>query len=141
MEKPIVTIYREESTDEGTYGILEGEGIRLQTLELPWRNNQRQISCIPEGQYPCRVTRSEKFKQNLYELFGVTGRGNVRIHSGNHAGDTAKGFYSDVQGCILLGMERKPFKGQKAVVQSRDAVKKFMAVMEGREFILHVKWE
>jgi len=139
MDQLTIAISREESTDEGTYGILRGEGLTLQTLELPWCDNEPGHSCIPCGQYPCAVTYSPKFNQDLYELFEVPGRGNVRIHSGNLAGDVRKGLHSDVEGCILLGLERGIHKGQKAVLSSRDAVKLFMNTMKGREFILCVQ--
>ena len=139
MDQPVITLDREDSTDEGTYGTLRGEGLTLHTLELPWCNNEPRHSCIPFGQYPCAVTYSPKFNQDLYELFEVPGRGNVRIHSGNLAGDTRKKLLSDVEGCILLGLERGTYKGQKAVLSSRDAIKLFMDTMQGREFVLCVQ--
>ena len=35
---------------DGTFGVLIKDGVPLcVTLELPWRDNERSISCIPEG--------------------------------------------------------------------------------------------
>lgn len=45
MEK--VNIFRLQRNDQGTEGILVYKDLVLRTLELPWRENQRQISCIP----------------------------------------------------------------------------------------------
>ncbi len=143
MENPIITIQREESTDDGTYGILRGAGLTLQTLELPWCGNERGHSCIPAGQYTCKVTFSNKFRRDYYELLNVPGRGGVRIHSGNFAGDVRKGLQSDVEGCILLGMQRgvvenKNRAKQKAVLESKKAVALFMETLRNQDFVLRI---
>lgn len=60
------------------------------------------------------------------------------IHSGNVAGDEAKGFNSHVEGCILLGLNKGKVGGQKAVQQSRAAIAQFNEKMGGRPFTMSV---
>ena len=55
---------------EGTNGKLECEGKLISyTIELPWKRNERGISCIPEGKYYIRKRYSAKYKWHL-ELNG-----------------------------------------------------------------------
>lgn len=130
-----VTIRREPSTDQGTLGRLIA--LRLDarfacwTLELPWRDNQRNVSCIPVGQYTVDWSRSAHFGE-VYRVQGVEGRSGILIHHGNWAGDTAKGFKTSVAGCILVGLSRSEIDGQRVVMQSQTARAAFEEFM-GRE--------
>jgi hypothetical protein len=54
------------------------------TIELPWLNNQRQVSCIPEGSYRLRKRYNAKFKWHL-ALEAVKGRSGILIHPANDA--------------------------------------------------------
>ena len=47
-----LVLHRTEYTDKETFGVLfcAGTWVCL-TLELPWRDNARNVSCIPEGRY------------------------------------------------------------------------------------------
>lgn len=65
------------------------------TVELPWRNNQRNISCIPSGTYQVKWSWSPKFERNLFLVQNVTGRSGIRIHVAN--------FVSQLAGCIAMG--------------------------------------
>ena len=70
---------------EGTQGILEWNGtIVCYTIELPWLQNQRQISCVPEGEYVLQKRYSPKFKWHLH-LKNVPGRDLILIHPANDA--------------------------------------------------------
>lgn len=66
------------------------------TLELPWKNNQVKVSCIPSGKYLVSPRVSEKFG-NHYILQNVPQRDLILIHSGNKISDT--------EGCILVGRD------------------------------------
>lgn len=137
-----VNLVRTYDSDAGTFGLVHYEGHRCKSLELPWRNNVRTISCIPAGEYICRQIRSPKFGR-IYGVFDVPGRSNVLIHSGNFAGDTLQGYDTHVQGCILL-YERDGFlvnrhgKLQKAGLVSRPAVSKLMSWAAGQPFRLTI---
>ncbi|MFV8334118.1 DUF5675 family protein [Flavobacterium sp. GSP14] len=78
---------------EGTNGTLECEGVLLcYTIELPWRNNEMVISCIPEGKYFIRKRYSDKYKWHL-EVKNVDNRKCILIHPANNA-------VSELKGCI-----------------------------------------
>ena len=78
---------------EGTTGVLSFEGTEIcKTIELPWRNNQKRISCIPEGKYKIRKRFSAKFKWHL-ELTNVKNRSFILIHPANNA-------LKELNGCI-----------------------------------------
>ena len=64
------------------------------TLELPWKDNQKQISCIPTGIYKVKKRFSKKYKNHLH-ITEVTGRSYILIHSGN--------FNTHTLGCVLVG--------------------------------------
>jgi hypothetical protein len=135
--KPTVHLYRMARGDQGTQGVLIYGGNRFHTLELPWRYNKKNISCIPQGTYPCNIRVSPKFGK-VYWVKNVPDRDFILIHSGNWAGDTRKGFKTNVYGCILLGLNRGLLLGQTAVLNSRLAIRYFMETMEGKPFTLMV---
>ena len=77
---------------------LNGEKI-CDTLENPWVDNQRNISCIPEGVYPVRLRlpRESGTRDYLHLLVQeVPNRDWILFHRGNTAKDTS--------GCILVGL-------------------------------------
>ena len=68
------------------------------TLELPWRNNQRVVSCIPKGSYQVRFcSDSEKIPYPHFEILNIPGRDGVKIHRGN--------FVENTKGCVLIGSD------------------------------------
>lgn len=70
-------------------------------LERPWINNQKDISCIPLGSYPCRkISPTDKFGYIHFAVDNVPGRENIRIHRGNTAHDT--------EGCLLAARQFTP---------------------------------
>jgi hypothetical protein len=70
---------------EGTQGVLEWNGTLVcYTIELPWLENQRRISCIPEGEYVLHKRFSPKFKWHIH-LQNVPGRDFILMHPANDA--------------------------------------------------------
>ncbi len=67
---------------------------KCDTLELPWKDNKKKISCIPTGTYTVKKRFSEKYKNHLH-ITGVTNRSYILIHSGN--------FNTHTLGCVLVG--------------------------------------
>lgn len=133
-----VILTREESKDYGTFGVIRLEnGLEFETLELPDKNNQRQISCIPKGTYPCKIVNSPKFGQ-VYGVLEVPNRANILIHAGNYGGDVEKGYRSDILGCILLGKGRGTLNNQPVVVNSKVALKEFMSALNDEPFELEI---
>lgn len=138
------TITRAPSTDEGTFGTLAlDDGPRLMSLELPWRDNATGASCIPTGVYRCELVNSPRFGK-VFEVRDVPGRQNILIHAANFAGDTAKGWHSQLLGCIApisaLGALRNPAgKVQRAGMDSKAALAQVMAWAGGLPFELEIR--
>lgn len=77
----------------GTNGqlLLNGDKV-CSTIELPWKNNASQISCIPEGEYELRKRYSAKFGWHL-QVLNIPGRQYILIHPANDA-------IKELKGCI-----------------------------------------
>ena len=131
-------LFRLRRSDQGTEGLLVAGDFNCRTLELPWRENQQQISCIPPADYKVEIRLSNKYGR-IYWVRQVQNRSYILIHSGNYAGDTSKGFKSHVMGCILLGKKSGFLGGQVAVLNSRIVVRQFMEDMGYESFNLHIK--
>jgi len=133
-----VYLLRLRTSDMGTEGMLiTQDGFECKTLELPWRDNQQNVSCIPSGEYITKIRKSPRFGLT-YWVTKVPGRGYILIHSGNYAGDVEKGYKSHVEGCVLLGKTFGWLGKQKAVLNSRITVRAFMNHMKNEEFMLNV---
>jgi len=93
-------LIRDIFSKESTIGELFLNGERIcDTLENPWVDNQRNISCIPEGVYPVRLRlpRESATRDYLHLLVQeVPNRDWILFHRGNTAKDTS--------GCILVGL-------------------------------------
>ncbi|MGQ5524069.1 DUF5675 family protein [Chitinimonas sp. PSY-7] len=134
-----VVLTRRPSSDDGTFGSLQtNNGFTCKTLELPWRDNRTNRSCIPPGDYLCKVVLSPHLGQ-VYGLLNVPGRTDILIHAGNFAGDVEKGLKSDVEGCILLGESDGVLDGQRAVLNSRSTVTRFMQAMDYAPLVLSIR--
>lgn len=119
-----LTLTRYESDEEGTFGHLTcGTQLNLHTVELPDKNNQRNVSCIPEGVYKVVPYDSPRFG-SVFLVCDVKDRSFILFHSGNFAGDASKGYITNSEGCILPGLKRGILEGQDAVIHSRRALEK-----------------
>lgn len=137
-------IIRESTGDEGTFGRLVLPKLTLYSLELPWRGNARNISCILPGVYRCHIatmSRTVGGRRRLYLLEGTRGRSGIFIHAGNWAGDRSKGYKSDSLGCPLLGTGRGILSGQRAVVGSQTAITRLMEYLKGELWELTIEEE
>jgi len=81
--------------DDCTLGVITCEGFKAFTLELPWKDNQSNISCIPEGTYVAKKYMSPSKKSVVLMLDDVPGRSYIQIHAGNYT--------RQIEGCILVG--------------------------------------
>ena len=95
------------------------------SLERADNNNQRNISCIPSGEYLCVLEYSNKFDCDLWEIKGVPNRSECKFHSAN--------YWHDLNGCIALGSEFVDINndGFRDVLNSKNTMKKFHKVLEG----------
>jgi hypothetical protein len=99
------------------------------SLELPWKDNKRRISCIPEGVYKARKHNSPKHGLSLW-LQDVPNRSEILIHKGN--------YYTDILGCILIGSTLMDINkdGLLDVVNSKKSINKLMSMLEDVDGIM-----
>lgn len=117
--------------DDCTVGILNYNGFRCCTLELPDLDNQQNISCIPAGRYKCKKITSPSLGKCI-EIGNVTGRTYVRIHAGNYT--------SQIRGCVLVGDSIRDINrdGVLDVANSRSTLHALLNLLPG-EFELIIK--
>ena len=104
---------------EGTNGKIQCEGkVICNTIELPWKKNEKRVSCIPEGKYFIRKRYSQKFKWHL-EIVDVKNRSFILFHPANNALQELNGCIAPVtklSGPGLGLMSRKAFEKLKTFV-------------------------
>ena len=89
MELELRRVYGQD----GTSGTIWYYGQKIcESIELPWRNNQRNVSCIPEGRYLLQ-TQIHPVKGKQIVVCGVPGRQGILIHAANDA-------LLELRGCI-----------------------------------------
>ena len=126
-----LTLVRVSKTSEFTAGILLYKGKPIcATLEEPWRFNQPNVSCIPNGYY-----RAERFdspsKGKCWKIKDVFGRTYILIHIGNTLEDT--------EGCILVGRYYDELGGKFAVKDSAKAFAKLEMFLGEENFELIIE--
>lgn len=139
---------RIETSDEGTFGMLKDtQGFTIcYTGELPRYGgnpdieNERKVDCIIAGTYVCKIKTEWSRFGHVYRLENVPNRSEILIHAGNYCGNKAKGYKSDVEGCILLGTEIGKLGNQQAVKNSKVALTAFMKLLADQPFLLEIKW-
>lgn len=104
-----------------TFGVLSSiSGIPFAlTLERPWRNNQRSISCIPAGAYVCKRIISPKFG-NTFQIMNVPGRDSIEFHKGT--------FEDDTHGCIIVGEQFGSLKDEPVILASKAGFDEFIQI-------------
>lgn len=112
----------EDMQTTGTFSIVVDDKhvvFQCKTLELPWLNNERQVSCIPEGEYDVIPRKSSKYGDHFY-VKEVEGRSYILIHAGN--------YHSQIKGCILIGDKLVDIDGDsyKDVTNSKATLKKLV---------------
>lgn len=115
-----------------TLGVIEFGNERAYTLELPWLDNQQNISCIPAKKYRAAYRKSPS-NGDVIELKNVEGRSYIQIHSGNYT--------SQILGCILVGDSIRDINGDSIpdVTNSKNTLKKLLAWAGAEDFILDIK--
>lgn len=122
----VLSRFRNTLDGMGIIGELTADSQKLcYTYELPWKDNKRSVSCIPEGRYICTVYYSPT-KRRCFHVRSVPNRSNILIHCGNN--------YRDTQGCILLGQSFDEY----SVISSRLALGSVLIDLPD-EFVLIIK--
>jgi hypothetical protein len=118
-----IQIIRHRSRDKQTLGngfVINDQGqivFAFKTLELPWLENKRKVSCIPKGVYNTVKRTSPKYGSHFH-LQDVPGRTWILIHHGN--------YYRDTLGCILPGRTHADIDsdGYSDVTHSKQTMQK-----------------
>jgi hypothetical protein len=133
VEVKQIWLYRFPSTLFGTFGVLlDGNIPFCLTLEREWLDNQKNISCFPDGDYICKRVTSPKFG-NTFEITNIPNRTACLFHKGN--------IDDDSHGCVIVGEQYEPVLGSYGVVSSGKAFEEFLArTKDVDEFVLHVRW-
>jgi len=76
------------------------------TLELPWKGNKTDISCIPTGKYHVNHRESDTYGSHLI-VEDVKDRTYILIHVAN--------YVRDVKGCIGVGKSYADIDGDGLV--------------------------
>lgn len=85
------------------------------TIELPWKENKKGVSCIPEGTYEVKRRFSEKHGNHLI-VTGVPNRDLILFHPANDA-------TKELRGCIAPVSK---FSGDGKGVLSRPVFEKLI---------------
>jgi hypothetical protein len=119
-------------SDKGTFGVLIKDEMTplCVTCELPWKDNQKKISCIPAGTYKCEPYTSAKYP-NVWQVTNVPNRDAILIHAGN----TIK----DIEGCILVGQSFGTLSGLPAVLVSGQTLARLQDILPDK-FNLTIDW-
>lgn len=99
------------------------------TLELPWRGNVRNLSCIPEGTYD--LVPDNTGRHRWWKIPNVADRDAIEVHAGNTVADT--------RGCPLLGTSALCTEDGYRVGGSRAALTALKAKLGERRHKLEVK--
>lgn len=127
--KPVhLTLFRQNYSEKQITGTLlvqdEAGDVQFQckTLELPWKENKRNISCIPEGVYTVGKRFSQKYGWHFH-VKDVPGRSYILIHPGN--------YHFQIRGCILVGDNLIDINGDgsKDVTNSQNTVDHLLSMM------------
>lgn len=134
-----IQVIRYRRTEESTQGImfLDGEFF-CYTIEKPWKNNEKSVSCIPPDTYKLDFRRdvtpltSEyrgRFKWFDYhlEVKDVPGRTGIYIHVGNSE--------KDVLGCLAVGKQASDDYVGNSVLVFKDLYSKLSDVINSGESI------
>jgi len=130
MELTLFRDYYEDGTNGDLY---DGEMLISSTIELPWRENQRMISSIPEGRYELVKRYTDKRGWHLL-VTGVPNRSGILFHPANDAKKELKGCIAPVS--RIVG----PGKGtQSRVADSRLKTLVFEAMERGESVFLNIQ--
>ena len=92
------------------------------SLELPWRGNKTNLSCIPKGTYHLSHRESSKYGNHLH-VEDVKDRSYILIHVAN--------YVTQLRGCIALGNSFADINrdGDLDVTSSRNTLNKLVDII------------
>lgn len=146
----------EASQTLGSFIVFDQDQVALsvKSLELPWLDNERSISCIPAGTYDCERIQHPKYG-HCWLVKNVPSRTGILIHTGNYASERDlkrilwlirifRKFFKivprdqlinprkvDTEGCILPGLRFVDLNGDGTldIADSTKAMEMLRAVL------------
>jgi hypothetical protein len=116
--------------------IVDGHGTNIfnyHILELPWRDNKRSVSCIPEGEYVVvKMKPTEKRPYVYFWIKDVKGRSGILMHRGNYT--------RQILGCQLPGEKFIDLDkdGMPDIANTTGTLQKMAEILPDK-FILEIK--
>ena len=100
-------------------------------LELPDLDNQKNISCIPEGIYPAKKRISPGKQYEVIEYIDVPDRTFIQIHRGNYT--------RNILGCQLSGVDFIDLDGDGIpdITSTKKTLKKLLSLLPNK-FVIEV---
>lgn len=91
------------------------------------RTIENAVKSFPDGKYRLKLEHSPRFKMDLWELYGIPGRAEIKIHVAN--------YYRQLDGCIGVGKVHQDFNDDAILDlgQSKTALLELMEVMSGQK--------
>lgn len=130
MELELIRTYYERGTNSE---ILHDGGPICYAIELPWKNNQHGVSCVPEGRYELSKRYSDHFGWHL-QVMDVPERDLILIHPANDA-------VRELRGCIapvsLLTDEGKGLQSRIAFEKIKSLV--FPLLEKGEQVLVNIQ--
>ena len=125
-------LIRYKRTVKETLGCLVINNQVFYILEPSWKNNERNISCIPAGTY--RVNFLVQFGFGKYKpcfhVASVKNRSGILIYNGN--------IYKHTRGCLIIGIREGRLVSNLVVLNSRYALRKLVQTTNKQGFELEV---
>ena len=85
MKSKSILVLQRIYGEKGTNGTISYEGeLICHSIELPWRNNLRRLSCIPTGLYKLKKKVFHKHGEQI-GIMNVLNREAILIHAANDA--------------------------------------------------------
>ena len=129
MVKELQLIRLAEHPKYGTFGQIIHDNIPVcPTVELPWKNNERSVSCIPPNRYLV-TPYTRQSGRNAFLVNDVPARTSILIHIANLA--------AELRGCIAPGVYFKKIWTKKhqghGVAGSTEGMNNLKAIVKGMD--------
>lgn len=127
------------SPSQGTFGWIDVDGWKCNTVEEIWKENRRNISCIPVGTYKLGhavhhiSTPDPADDYDVYEILDVPGRSAIHMHIAQ--------TILDLKGCVGFGDRHGTLDNHWAVMSARATFAEFMermSILEAQDANLYI---
>tara|TARA_R100001163_G_scaffold16341_1_gene14777 strand:+ start:13274 stop:13684 length:411 start_codon:yes stop_codon:yes gene_type:complete len=132
MRAVLIRLNENRKQTLGRFFLFDGLDVAFEccTLELPFKANIKNVSCIPTGEYKVSTRNSEKYGDH-YLVENVMMRDYILIHPAN--------YYTQLRGCIAVGHNFYDINndGEHDLTHSRRTMKHLLSIApNGFELII-----